>query len=312
MQRKAFTLIELLVVIAIIAILAAILFPVFAQAKLAAKKTAALSGVKQLGLGVIMYIGDSDGQYPLGFEGSPNNISQHSWVGQDLWCQRVMPYIKSIGVFGASADSYAGHAASVGTWAGVGISFAANSYYGNWCCSPNWASGFQLRGPMGVGNNTYGGGNNDEGYNWLMSSSLNESTVTQASSTILLAEKHGDDIEKWTAQYGAAQGNTFNAQGNWSNFAMGGVIGGPNIDVTNNVFGWGPQAIPNGQSQFYKTMGNGNPLQYEFGINGAVSASYSGLGTFAYIDGHAKALNPSTTDPDPVKQPQSNQWDGLR
>jgi prepilin-type N-terminal cleavage/methylation domain-containing protein len=58
--RKAFTLIELLVVIAIIAILAAILFPVFAQAKAAAKKTASLSNTKQNQLAAIMYSGDSD------------------------------------------------------------------------------------------------------------------------------------------------------------------------------------------------------------------------------------------------------------
>ena len=53
-MKKAFTLIELLVVIAIIAILAAILFPVFAQAKAAAKKTSSLSNVKELALGSIM------------------------------------------------------------------------------------------------------------------------------------------------------------------------------------------------------------------------------------------------------------------
>jgi prepilin-type N-terminal cleavage/methylation domain-containing protein len=59
-MKKAFTLIELLVVIAIIAILAAILFPVFAQAKLAAKKTQGLSSVKQIGLGMQLYVGDYD------------------------------------------------------------------------------------------------------------------------------------------------------------------------------------------------------------------------------------------------------------
>jgi prepilin-type N-terminal cleavage/methylation domain-containing protein len=58
MLKRAFTLIELLVVIAIIAILAAILFPVFAQAKEAAKKTAAISNCKQVGLAAIMYAGD--------------------------------------------------------------------------------------------------------------------------------------------------------------------------------------------------------------------------------------------------------------
>jgi len=62
--KRAFTLIELLVVIAIIAILAAILFPVFAQAKLAAKKAASLSNQKQLGLGILMYANDYDDLYP--------------------------------------------------------------------------------------------------------------------------------------------------------------------------------------------------------------------------------------------------------
>lgn len=61
MSRRAFTLIELLVVIAIIAILAAVLFPVFARAKSAAKKTACLSNEKQLGLAAQMYMGDNDG-----------------------------------------------------------------------------------------------------------------------------------------------------------------------------------------------------------------------------------------------------------
>lgn len=62
--KRAFTLIELLVVIAIIAILAAILFPVFAQAKEAAKKSACLSNLKQIGMAVQMYLNDSDGLLP--------------------------------------------------------------------------------------------------------------------------------------------------------------------------------------------------------------------------------------------------------
>jgi len=65
MRNRAFTLIELLVVIAIIAILAAILFPVFAQAKFAAKKTADLSNAKQIGLAYKMYGIDSDDTMPI-------------------------------------------------------------------------------------------------------------------------------------------------------------------------------------------------------------------------------------------------------
>ncbi|CAN5726449.1 hypothetical protein BH11ARM2_BH11ARM2_22880 [soil metagenome] len=93
MNRKAFTLIELLVVIAIIAILAAILFPVFAQAKQAAKATSSLSNVKQSGLGMIMYAGDSDDVLPMAFQGTstdytttpPPDASLLAQTGDKCW-----------------------------------------------------------------------------------------------------------------------------------------------------------------------------------------------------------------------------------
>jgi prepilin-type N-terminal cleavage/methylation domain-containing protein len=100
-NRRAFTLIELLVVIAIIAILAAILFPVFAQAKLAAKKTQALSQMKQLSLSVIMYANDADDNFlpasmraPIGSTANP-----------EIWPRKLDVYVKSPALFIATDAS---------------------------------------------------------------------------------------------------------------------------------------------------------------------------------------------------------------
>ncbi|RYG35351.1 prepilin-type N-terminal cleavage/methylation domain-containing protein [bacterium] len=87
---RAFTLIELLVVIAIIAILAAILFPVFAQAKAAAKKTTDASNLKQIALGILMYNGDNDDLFPRGNYPNPQDPSY--WYS---WREASSPYIKS-------------------------------------------------------------------------------------------------------------------------------------------------------------------------------------------------------------------------
>lgn len=105
-KPHAFTLIELLVVIAIIAILAAILFPVFAQAKAAAKKTACLSNTKQLGLAAMMYIGDYDDTFwwqpwPGGLNPDYYLPIPQPTVG---WYDLLQPYVKSQGLFSCPSD----------------------------------------------------------------------------------------------------------------------------------------------------------------------------------------------------------------
>ncbi len=88
MFKKGFTLIELLVVIAIIAILAAILFPVFAQAREKARQSACLSNLKQIGTAIMLYVDDNHETYPLTYTGNP-------WVTTSHFPCLLNPYIKN-------------------------------------------------------------------------------------------------------------------------------------------------------------------------------------------------------------------------
>ena len=89
--RRGFTLIELLVVIAIIAILAAILFPVFARAREKARSARCTSNLKQIGMALIMYMDDYDGQFPWGVDIADRNLPQ-IWDGFPTW-QAWIPYM---------------------------------------------------------------------------------------------------------------------------------------------------------------------------------------------------------------------------
>lgn len=118
MNRKAFTLIELLVVIAIIAILAAILFPVFAQAREKARQTTCASNEKQLGLAFLQYAEDYDEQFPADTTGPGQG-----WMTG--WATEIYPYLKSTGVYACPDDPTSPTDATPGVTAVV-LSYAMN------------------------------------------------------------------------------------------------------------------------------------------------------------------------------------------
>ncbi|BDI33146.1 hypothetical protein CCAX7_51970 [Capsulimonas corticalis] len=145
-RSSGFTLIELLVVIAIIAILSAILFPVFAQAREKARSISCLSNLKQIGVAFLQYNQDSDEYFPGLYQGNWNSSTGR-------WMDSIQPYIKSTQVFNCPSDSNAANkyipnrglldlsATNVG---GFGSYAASNAYWGN----GGNAGGSQWAGPM--------------------------------------------------------------------------------------------------------------------------------------------------------------------
>ena len=155
---RGFTLIELLVVIAIIAILAAILFPVFAQAREKARQTACLNNLKQIGTGTVMYAQDYDENLPYPY-----------WLPNwDRWCedgytwrQRILPYTKNSQIFVCPDYKKAGGASDPADCinsnqhklaAGVVPSIA---YTGNYGMNAFWTEGYEV---PGVGSGAVAGG----------------------------------------------------------------------------------------------------------------------------------------------------------
>lgn len=116
-RRSAFTLIELLVVIAIIAILASMLFPSFARAREMARRTACISNMKQIGLGIMQYTQDYDERLPNSVDGTPGQGKEGGWMfyssfpGNDTAGSfqpargSIYPYVKSVQIFVCPSDS---------------------------------------------------------------------------------------------------------------------------------------------------------------------------------------------------------------
>lgn len=270
--RSGFTLIELLVVIAIIAILAAILFPVFAQAREKARQTSCLSNEKQLALAVLAYTQDYDETYPAGFDTS-------NWFGMN-WILASLPYVKSTGVYICPSDSSAGSAIDGNTWTGVAVSMAANGYYGN------WTQYFELRGPFGTTNSG----------SWLDPNPMAMPFVKRPSESIMLAEKSSDvQVDSYNKTGSLDQGDPYGVSTGFGPYCM--IVG------DNWGGGWGARRIPDGTR---------TAAAYPNGPEGAVTARHSGMANFVFCDGHAKAMKPATTNPDPINKPDQNMWDAKR
>ena len=141
-SRSGFTLIELLVVIAIIAILAAILFPVFAQARAKARQTSCLSNSKQMALAVGMYLQDYEGQYFPYREydaswtdgaSNPPGCTSECYPHNHFWDQIINPYVKNYQVFAcpSARDTHVNvEAPTVGLYGGT-ASYGMNSFLNN-------------------------------------------------------------------------------------------------------------------------------------------------------------------------------------
>ncbi len=122
MKKKGFTLIELLVVIAIIAILAAILFPVFARARENARRASCQSNLKQIALGVFQYTQDYDEKFPKavllisGSSADPTNASPSNPYG---WADALQPYLKSTQIYQCPSETGAPVSTAAAPWNGA-------------------------------------------------------------------------------------------------------------------------------------------------------------------------------------------------
>jgi len=259
MNKKigAFTLIELLVVIAIIAILAAILFPVFAQAKEAAKKTSCLSNEKQFSLGSIMYSGDYDDTMVMGWNESmpvlrDNGSVYRTWFP---WTAAIQPYVKNLQILlcpDAASDAFINQAnktARTEIYAPYGYNYG---YLGKYAGSD----------PAQNGN--------------LLWTPISATAVNRAANTVMFTESTGVDYA--TADHAYV----------WSQ-PIGPIVEPPDAGLSPSIFftpGWGNQTDQ--ITQYYEWPGYGGVSWRHNGSAFVLNQLPVGSANTAFCDGHTK------------------------
>jgi prepilin-type N-terminal cleavage/methylation domain-containing protein/prepilin-type processing-associated H-X9-DG protein len=203
---KGFTLIELLVVIAIIAILAAILFPAFAKAREAARRSSCSSNLKQIGIGIMQYTQEYDESYPNGMGSNFDNN----------WASNTQPYIKSIDVFRCPSETSSAFPSgiTIGGYYGAPISYAGNALI-------VYRNGANRN--LGILGASQG---------WIADVPTKMATVQRPSDTIMVAEKLNGDV----------MGHTGNTVANFSFWCPASLF--TNEGFWDAPFG--PQEIPDG------------------------------------------------------------------
>jgi len=288
MKRKGFTLIELLVVIAIIAILAAILFPVFAKVRDKARQASDMSNEKQLGLAIIQYVQDNSEAYPMSV--------QYSTAGFggcfNTWAQTTQPYVKSLGIFASPDDPAALSAISFP--GGVNISYAANGAI----VSLNTTGPNHLRGIMGFQNSWFPA---SQGYGTDLSAQR-DSNIIHPDQTIMVSNAFAKDADaQWNSSTLTMSCAFFG--GDTANTTPADPYGHPaNSDTYGN--GYSAQAYPSGRETV--AVPGSNAAAYQ----GNNSAPFVGATTanYLFVDGHVKSMVPLTTNPDPYSKPAEDLW----
>jgi len=287
--KRAFTLIELLVVIAIIAILAAILFPVFAQAKNAAKGSQSLSNVKQLGTAALLYAGDYDDLYVAQWV-SPDN----GWGWQLSWIMLTMPYMKSYGILKDPNDSVK---TTTAYDSGPKVSYVANGILGG-DCSGGSGQFWRFRGVIG-----FNGPANFGPTNWYENGTRSQTQINLVSNTVLFATRTATPPG---TDHDSAAGKMEGAFGVW-NVVLQGPASSDSHDGNNGVLP-GQKNIWSAPDPTYK---------------GYIDRFYGGSSPVVFTDSHAKNVKPEstvdmaggTTDGNSggcFTKRYLNQWDALR